>query len=70
MVTSNLAHDLGRRGVMCVSVHPGWVQTDMGGKSAPLTSEESISGMLNLFSKCTEKDNGKFFQYNGEELPW
>ncbi|KAI3371777.1 hypothetical protein L3Q82_024333 [Scortum barcoo] len=70
MVTRCLAADLGSDGILCVSLHPGWVKTDMGGPLAPLTVEESVSGLLAVLSSLTDKDHGGFKDYCGENLPW
>ena len=51
----------------------GHVATDMGsagGRKAPLTPTESISGMLCVMSQLTPESNGKFLQFDGTELPW
>ena len=53
-----------------IVVHPGWVKTDMGGAQAPTTVQESVSGLIAVIHKLTLKDSGKFFDYEGEELPW
>lgn len=50
--------------------HPGWVKTDMGGQSATLTVETCVNGILNVISSVNEGSNGKFFNFNGKELPW
>ncbi|XP_008291299.1 uncharacterized oxidoreductase C663.09c [Stegastes partitus] len=70
MVTRCLAVDLGPDGILCMSLHPGWVKTDMGGPNADLTVEESVSGMLSVLSSLTESDNGGFKDYRGQNLPW
>lgn len=70
MLTRCLAVDLDSDGILCSVVHPGWVQTDMGGKQAPLTPEESISSLLAVVSSLTEKDHGQFLDYEGKNLPW
>ncbi|CAG5958583.1 unnamed protein product [Menidia menidia] len=70
MVTRCLAADLSSDGILCVSLHPGWVKTDMGGPRASLTVEESVSGMLSVISGLSERDHGGFKDYRGQNLPW
>jgi len=70
MVTRALAGDLIRDDITTITVHPGWVQTDMGGKSASLTPKQSASGLVNLLDKIQPEDNGKFFRWDGSEHPW
>ncbi|XP_053362595.1 C-factor [Clarias gariepinus] len=70
MVTRCLAVDLQDDGILCAVVHPGWVQTDMGGEKAPLTPEESVSSLLAVISALSEKDHGQFLDYKGQNLPW
>lgn len=70
MVTRCLAADLESDGILCMSLHPGWVKTDMGGQQAPLTPEESISSLLTVISALSEKDHGAFLSYDGSSLPW
>jgi NAD(P)-dependent dehydrogenase (short-subunit alcohol dehydrogenase family) len=66
----NLALDLKERGVIAVVINPGWVQTDMGGKSAPVTVEASITAMRKVFDGLTLADSGKFMDYKGGTWPW
>jgi NAD(P)-dependent dehydrogenase (short-subunit alcohol dehydrogenase family) len=70
MVIKTLALDLRERGVTAVVLHPGWVQTDMGGPQAPLKAPESIRGMLKVINGLSLKVTGKFFSYDGSEIPW
>lgn len=70
MLTNTLAKELGKDGFICVVFHPGWVQTDMGGSSAPVTPEQSIGGMIKVIDALTRESNGKFYDYTGKELPW
>ena len=53
---------------VAVSIHPGWVQTDMGGANAHITPQQSVQGILQLLSNIQLSDNGKFFDYQGAQL--
>jgi NAD(P)-dependent dehydrogenase (short-subunit alcohol dehydrogenase family) len=70
MLTRCLAAELAHEGFVCLLVHPGWVRTDMGGPSAPLSARESVAGILTTLSRLTERDNGRFYDYTGAQLPW
>ena len=56
--------------VISLVVHPGWVKTDMGGPQAPLPPEIAVRGILSVVNRATTKQTGKFFDYEGNELPW
>nr|WP_314441682.1 SDR family oxidoreductase [uncultured Sphingomonas sp.] len=56
--------------LVCVPLHPGWVQTRMGGQSAPVTPEQSIAGMRKVIDGLTQKDSGEFFDFEGKSVPW
>ncbi|XP_033913285.3 C-signal [Acipenser ruthenus] len=70
MLTRCVAVDLTPEGILCMAVHPGWVQTDMGGPDALLSKEESINGVLSVIGSLSEKNNGGFLDYTGQTLPW
>ncbi|KAK9719116.1 hypothetical protein K7432_004981 [Basidiobolus ranarum] len=70
MVTACLAKELGEKNFTVISLHPGWVQTDMGGENADITTEQSIAGMLKVVDGLSNPDNGKFFSYDGSAMPW
>ena len=65
-----LALDSAMAGITTITVNPGWVKTDMGGPHAALMPEQSASGLRGLINSLTSDDNGKFYQYDGSELPW
>jgi len=69
-VAKGLSGDLGSRGITVVVMHPGWVRTDMGGASAPLSPSDSVSGMRKVIDGLTPGDNGKFLNYDGSVIPW
>lgn len=70
MVVKSLAVDLAGRGITVVAFHPGWVRTDMGGAGAAITPEASVAGMRRVIHGLTTADSGKFFNYDGSEIPW
>lgn len=70
MLNKSLALELAEQGLVCVVLHPGWVQTRMGGAEAPLVAVDSVSGMLSVIDKLQPQDNGRFLDYQGNELPW
>ncbi|MBW9104433.1 SDR family oxidoreductase [Paraburkholderia phenoliruptrix] len=57
----------------CVSLHPGWVQTDMGGAQAAVHPTRSVSGMREVLAQAAasrEAFNGRFYQYDSTQLDW
>jgi NAD(P)-dependent dehydrogenase (short-subunit alcohol dehydrogenase family) len=70
MFTKTLATELGPDGFICLAIHPGWVRTDMGGSSANLSPEESVSAMRAVISTVTSDDNGTYRGYNGNSVEW
>lgn len=73
MLSTHLAADLrkaGLKGAVVIMMDPGWVKTDMGGKGAVLNPEESVGGQLKVLQELKDEDNGKFFRYAGDQVPW
>jgi NAD(P)-dependent dehydrogenase (short-subunit alcohol dehydrogenase family) len=70
MASRSLAVDLQAEGILSVVLHPGWVQTDMGGEHAPLSVEESVRGMLELLQTLGPEQSGGFFNWDGRPLPF
>lgn len=67
---STLATEWRSDGLIAVPMHPGWVRTDMGGSSAPLAPEESVSAMRAAIARLRSADSGHFLNYDGTTLPW
>lgn len=59
-----------KRGIIAVVVHPGWVRTDMGGPGASLGVDESVSGIRSLIEGLGPSEHGRFWAWDGSELPW
>lgn len=70
MANTVMAHQLKPKGITSVVIHPGWVQTDMGGPQAPLTPDKSTSSIVKTIEGLSAKDSGRFVDYKGDELPW
>ena len=69
-VVKSLSVDLKPMGITVISLHPGWVKTDMGGPNAPVSIDESVEGMIEVIDTTDIKDTGKFLNYERRELPW
>ncbi|PLY02304.1 MAG: short-chain dehydrogenase [Desulfuromonas sp.] len=70
MVMRGLAADLAPRDIISVAFHPGWVQTRMGGPQAPVTPQQSASGLQRVLLGLTLNDSGKLLDYEGNERTW
>ncbi|HET8818927.1 MAG TPA: SDR family oxidoreductase [Xanthomonadaceae bacterium] len=70
MATMQLVHALAPRGVVVIALHPGWVQTEMGGAGAEVAPEASARGLLDVIAGLGDGDSGKFLDWQGRPLPW
>lgn len=70
MITKSLAIELAKEGITTLVLHPGWVLTDMGGPNALINTKQSISGLRQVIDHATLADAGKFYAYDGQEIPW
>ncbi len=70
MVTVQAAAQLADRGVVVVSLHPGWVRTDMGGEHADLGVEESARAIVATVDGLGPDDSGSFLRWDGTVHPW
>jgi NAD(P)-dependent dehydrogenase (short-subunit alcohol dehydrogenase family) len=66
----SVALDVKDRGIVVGLVHPGWVQTDMGGTAAEITPQESASGIRQITADWTLDQSGDFKKWNGETHAW
>jgi NAD(P)-dependent dehydrogenase (short-subunit alcohol dehydrogenase family) len=66
----SVAIDLKERGIVVGIIHPGYVQTDMGGPGADITPQESASGIRKLAEGWTLEKSGDFYKWNGEPHAW
>ncbi|SPE31765.1 Dehydrogenases with different specificities (Short-chain alcohol dehydrogenases-like protein) [Burkholderiales bacterium] len=69
-VLKSASVELGSRGIVCMALHPGWVRTDLGGQGADLGVDESVASMRRVIAAANRSHNGRFLNYNGEQLEW
>ena len=69
-INKTFAVDFGKQGVSFVVMHPGYVQTDMNEGSGNITPNQSAVGLMNVITGLDASDNGKFYDWQGKELPW
>ena len=65
-----VANEVRGTGVTLAVMHPGWVQTDMGGPGATIDAPTSVRGMVKVIDKLGIEQTGGFFSYDGREIPW
>jgi NAD(P)-dependent dehydrogenase (short-subunit alcohol dehydrogenase family) len=70
MGTRSLAMDLKNEGIIAFVVHPGWVETDMGGPNALISTQKSVDGLLDRIDNASLDDTGRFWEWNGNEVSW
>jgi len=66
----SLSVDLAGQGVTALLLHPGWVQTDMGGSGAPTQIPDSITGMRQVIDHVHPGQPLRYLDFRGKELPW
>ncbi|NXB85014.1 RDH1 dehydrogenase, partial [Vidua chalybeata] len=69
MLTKCLALEYGSSGILCVSVDPGHVTPPLE-QGGPVTLEESVRGVLQLLTQLSATNNGTFWNWRGQRLPW
>ena len=70
MATVLLARDWKKDGMTVLSLHPGWVKTDMGGAEAVLPVETSAAGLKRVIDGAGTGDSGGFRAYDGTAICW
>ena len=66
----SLTHDLASKGISTLTLHPGWVRTDMGGSNAWINSSESVIGMIKQIKKLSQENSGRYLDYAGKTIKW
>jgi NAD(P)-dependent dehydrogenase (short-subunit alcohol dehydrogenase family) len=69
-VMEGITHELKQRDVGLLLLHPGHVRTRMGGSGTDLLAPKSVQGMRKLVEQFSMQSTGRFFRYDGVEMPW
>ena len=69
-MTRTFVSELGETGLTVLSMHPGWVKTDMGGDQAPLDVQTSADGMVEQVTLALGRGGHHYLDYKGDQLPW
>ena len=69
-VVKSLSIDLKQFGINVVALHPGWVQTDMGGANASINTHTSVNGLRQVLATIGPDDTGSFINYDGTSIAW
>ena len=70
MVMKSLSIDLKTSGIAVLTLHPGWVQTDMGGPNGLIDAPTSVAGMRRVIADLSLASTGKFIAYDGKQVAW
>ncbi|MAN45428.1 MAG: SDR family oxidoreductase [Alphaproteobacteria bacterium] len=70
MALRTAARSLAGQGISVLTLHPGWVKTDMGGPNALVSPEDSAAGLYKVITGTAPATELRFFDYEGNVLPW
>ena len=66
----SLTYDLKTHDIATMTLHPGWVRTDMGGPGGWIDVKESVSGMIDQISNLSLQNTGRYIDYDGKPIKW
>lgn len=70
MAMKSLSIDLLERGIGVLVLHPGYVATDMTDHQGPVSTAESVQGLLARIDELELAESGSFRHAQGRTIPW
>lgn len=68
MLTKCTAIEFLEKDVLCCAVHPGWVQTGMGGPNALITTSSCVDDLMNVLKSATKEHSGRMVRSTDNEI--
>lgn len=69
-LTRGLHGELRDKRIALLTLHPGWVRTDMGGPGAAVSVEDSARGMVDVMTREAGGNEHKFLDFKGDAIAW
>ena len=70
MFSMAMKNELDDAGISLMIMHPGWVETDMGGPNAPLSTTESVNGIMQRIDEQDMSMSGRYVEFDGSPYEW
>jgi len=70
IVSRSMAIDLAADGIKVITLHPGWVRTDMTRHGGLIDVAESVAGMADVISRIDGYPVGAFVAFDGQQIPY
>lgn len=70
MLNHRMADEMKRHHIASILLDPGYVPTNLPRSSYEAEADRVVSAMVHIIEKSKLKDTGKFFHFEGHEIPW